>query len=291
MSSHTPRPEDFRLHHRVRVRWAEVDAQNVVFNGHYLGLADLGSTEYWRALTLPYPYAFDRMGGDVVVRKAGLEFLGSARFDDWIDVGVRCARVGRSSIGIDWAIFRQHALLAHGDLVYVFIDAGAGVATSVPELLRDAIEAYEAGQPMLRVRSGDWGAMGADARALRHEVFVEEQGIDAELEDDVRDPEAWHAVAYNRAGWGMGTARVLRPEHDTLQLGRVAVRKAMRGSGVGRLLIDRLTAIGAEQGCARILMHAQTHAAGFFGRLGFEREGEVFLEAGLPHVTMAKRLR
>ena len=61
-------PGDFRFHHRLRVRWSEVDAQQVVFNGHYLNYLDVASGDYWRSLGLPYPDAFKHAGGDIFVR-------------------------------------------------------------------------------------------------------------------------------------------------------------------------------------------------------------------------------
>ena len=90
--------QDFRFFHRLRVRWAEVDMQKIVFNAHYLMYFDTAITDYWRALALPYEEAMVQLGGDLYVKKATLEYHGSARFDDRIDVALKCARIGNSSM-------------------------------------------------------------------------------------------------------------------------------------------------------------------------------------------------
>ena len=85
--------EDFKFAHRLRVRWAEVDRQGIVFNGHYLTYFDVGITEYYRALGYPYPDGLLENGTDLYVRKAELEYEASAGFDDEIDVCVRITRL------------------------------------------------------------------------------------------------------------------------------------------------------------------------------------------------------
>ena len=71
--------EDFVCAHRLRVRWAEVDMQKIVFNGHYLTYIDTAIADYWREIGLPYPHGYvERYGNDVFLRKATVEYLGSA---------------------------------------------------------------------------------------------------------------------------------------------------------------------------------------------------------------------
>ena len=82
---------DFRCVHRLRVRWAEVDMQKIVFNAHYLMYIDTAVSDYWRALALPYEEAFAQLGGELYVKKASVEFHASARLDDVLDIGMRCA--------------------------------------------------------------------------------------------------------------------------------------------------------------------------------------------------------
>lgn len=137
----------------------------------------------------------------------------------------------------------------------------------------------------------------ADAFAVRHAVFVAEQGVPEDLELDEYDDEATHFVAYD-GGEAVGAARLRGYEGDddtagdprTAKVERVAVLEARRGEGWGRRLMDRLEATAREQGYDRLTMHSQTHAAGFYEQLGYERQGSEFEEAGIPHVEMAKRL-
>ena len=88
----------FRFFHTLRVRWAEVDRQGIVFNGHYLTYFDVAITEYWRAIGVPYPAITDRWGSDLFVVKASVEYHAPAHYDDVLDIGVRVARIGTSSM-------------------------------------------------------------------------------------------------------------------------------------------------------------------------------------------------
>jgi acyl-CoA thioester hydrolase len=132
---------DFRFFHRLRVRWAEVDLQRVVFNGNYLLYFDVAFTEYWRATGLPDPIAQQKEGKELFVRKAELEYLGSATFDDELDIGVRCEKIGRSSLAMALAIFRGDELLILGSLVYVYADAQAKQSVEIPPQWRSALTA------------------------------------------------------------------------------------------------------------------------------------------------------
>src|ERR1700741_1282538 len=107
----TLKKSDFRFFHRLRVRWAEVDMQKIVFNAHYLMYFDTAVADYWRALALPYEQAMQLLGGDLYVKKAGIEFHASARYDDQLDVRLKCARIGNSSMQFNGAIFRGEQLL------------------------------------------------------------------------------------------------------------------------------------------------------------------------------------
>src|SRR5213076_2094749 len=90
---------DFVCAPRLRVRWAEVDMQKIVFNGHYLTYIDTAIAEYWREIGLPYPHGYvERYASDVFLRKATVEYLGSARYDDVLAVCCRVAKLGRSSM-------------------------------------------------------------------------------------------------------------------------------------------------------------------------------------------------
>ena len=173
---------EFRFVERLRVRWAEVDMQKIVFNGHYLMYFDTAIAGYWRALGVPYAQTMASFDGDLFVRKAELEYMGSARYDDVLDVGVRCARIGNSSMNFAAAVFRGEELLVSGELVYVFADPQTQASRPVPQELRDVLQSFEAGKPMVEVRVGGWDELSRDAQAIRRAVFVEEQRIPAEME-------------------------------------------------------------------------------------------------------------
>ena len=281
---------DFRFFHRLRVRWAEVDLQKIVFNAHYLMYFDTAITDYWRVLGLPYHEALAGLGGDLYVVKATVEFHASAQVDDQIEVAMRCSRIGTSSLTFTCAIFRGDQHLISGEMVYVFADPATQTSRPVPQALRDVIEAYEAGEAMLAVKVGDWAALGADAQRLRHAVFVQEQGIPKDLEQDAADGQALHAVAYNRLGMAVATGRLLPAQAGVAQVGRLAVHRVLRGSGVGRLVLQALTEAARARGDTRLMLHAQRSAEGFYHRLGWQARGDAFVEAGVVHVEMVTPL-
>ena len=225
--------QDFRFFHRLRVRWAEVDMQKIVFNAHYLMYFDTAVADYWRALALPYEEAMHLLHGDLYVKKATVEFHASARYEDQLDVGMKCARIGNSSIQFLGAIFRGEQLLITCELVYVFADPATQTSRPVPAKLREVMTGYEQGEPVVQVKTGRWSELGADAQRVRTEVFVEEQRIPAELEWDEADKEAVHAVAYNRLGQAVATGRFMRLAGGDVKIGRMAVNRVLRGCGVG----------------------------------------------------------
>jgi acyl-CoA thioester hydrolase len=139
--------QEFRFTHRLRVRWAEVDRQGIVFNGHYLTYFDIGITEYYRALGYPYPDGFAQNGTDLYVRKAEVEYHASAEYDDELDIFVRVERFGRSSFDFRVEIHRADRLLVSGKVVYVNADLVARKSAPLPDFLRKAITAFEKTMP------------------------------------------------------------------------------------------------------------------------------------------------
>jgi len=139
--------QEFRFTHRLRVRWAEVDRQGIVFNGHYLTYFDVGITEYYRALGYPYPDGLVQHGTDLYVRKAELEYHASAHYDEEIDICVRVERLGRSSFDFRIEIHRGDQLLVSGKVVYVSADPVARKSSPLPDFLRKAINAFERTAP------------------------------------------------------------------------------------------------------------------------------------------------
>ncbi|MEJ6004308.1 YbgC/FadM family acyl-CoA thioesterase [Paucibacter sp. AS339] len=284
------KPKDFRFTERLRVRWSEIDAQQIVFNGHYLSYFDTAVGAYWRALALPYIDTMRALGGDLFVRKATLDYLGSARYDDQLEVGVRCLRIGSSSMQVECAVFRAGDLLVGGDLVYVFADAQTQSPKPVPTELRAVVEAFEAGHSVVDVRLGDWSELGSAAGAIRQTVFVDEQKIPADMEWDSADATCLHAVAFNRLGVALATGRLLPHVPGVAKIGRMAVLRSMRGGRIGREVLEALMQAARQQGYREVLLHAQMSAAGFYSRAGFVQRGPVFEEAGIGHVEMVRVL-
>ena len=285
------KPADFRFHHPLRVRWAEVDLQQIVFNPHYLTYYDCAMADYWRALALPYEATLRRLQGDIFLRKTSVEFNASAQLDDRLDVALRCERVGHSSITFTGAIFRDQRLLNTAELVYVFADPASQRSRAVPAPLRALFAAYEAGERLTDVQLGPWSQLAEPARAVRSAVFIEEQGIARDEEWDALDADAVHAVVLNRLGVPVGTGRLLRePQAGTARIGRMAVDRALRGGGVGRLLIEALQQAAAGRGDRRVVLSAQRSAEGFYRRLGYAPVGQPYDEVGIPHIGMQRDL-
>ena len=286
----TLKKSDFRIFHRLRVRWAEVDMQKIVFNAHYLMYFDTAIADYWRALALPYEEAMLALGGDLYVRKATVEFNASARVDDVLDVGMKCVRVGNSSILFLGGLFRGEELLVTCDLVYVYADPATQTSKPVPPLLREILAGYEAGEPMREVVTGDWSAVGEGAGKVRREVFIEEQRIPKELEWDEHDAIAVHAVARNRLGQAIATGRLVQESPGLGRVGRMAVHRTLRGGGHGEAVLRALESAAAARGDKEIMLHAQRSAESFYTRLGYAPHGEPFEEAGIAHIEMRRKL-
>lgn len=280
--------QDFRFFHRLRVRWAEVDMQKIVFNAHYLMYLDTAMADYWRVLALPYEEAMHQLGGDLYVKKASVEYHGSARYDDSLDVGLRCARIGTSSIQYLGAIFRGEELLITAELIYVYADPATQTSRPVPDLLRQVMLGYEAGEPLIELRIGDWAQMQQDAMKIRIEVFVQEQQIPLAMEQDPADEVSLHAVAYNRLGMPVATGRLLPAQQGQGRIGRMAVKRVLRESGLGSQVMRALIAAAGQRGDRSVTLHAQRSAEGFYARSGFAPQGDGFEEVGLPHIEMVR---
>lgn len=141
--------EEYTCSHRLRVRWSEVDMQKIVFNGNYLNYIDVAIAEYWREIGLPYPHGYvDRYANDVYLRKANIDYLGSARYDDVLEVFVRVGRLGRTSMTFMFEIWRawpensQRPLIT-AELVYVNADPESMTPAPLPVAVRDLITRFE----------------------------------------------------------------------------------------------------------------------------------------------------
>ena len=285
-----PSRQNFRCFHRLRVRWVEVDMQKIVFNGHYLMYFDTAISDYWRALAFPYEQAMHLLQGDLFVKKASIEYHASARYDDMLDVGLTCSRVGNSSILFTGGIFRGDELLITCELVYVFADPATQTSKPVPAVLRDMFTNFEAGLSLVALKIGDWTELKPLASQLRMEVFVDEQGFRVEDEWDDDDAVAIHAVAVNALGQPVANGRLLQHAPGVAKIGRMAVSRPLRGSRLGKDVLMALTDIALKRGDQEVMLHSQCSAEGFYARLGFTRRGEVFDELGMAHIEMFKRL-
>ncbi|MFD3515090.1 GNAT family N-acetyltransferase [Streptomyces sp. NPDC058657] len=135
--------------------------------------------------------------------------------------------------------------------------------------------------------------------AVRKEVFVAEQEVPEDIEYDSYDRTAVHVLALSGDGTALGTGRLLHGADalgktgagpDVGSLGRLAVSAAARGLGVGTALVRGIEDAARERGLTAIDLHAQTHALGFYERLGYEVYGPVFLDAGIEHRAMRRAL-
>jgi len=282
--------QDFRFSHRLRVRWVEVDMQSIVFNGHYLMYFDTAVTDYWRALAMPYAATMHQLGGDLFVKKSSVEYHASAEMDDFLDVCLRCDRVGNSSMTFVGAIFRGDELLITSEIIYVYADPVAKKSLPVPETLRELLQAYERGEEMVELYLGNWEQLSDLAGPLRREVFVNEQKVPAELEWDQDDKTAVHCVAANRLGMALATGRLLQHAPGVARIGRMAVQKQMRGTHMGRKVLNALMTEARLRGDQQVILHAQCSAEAFYLRAGFEPQGGIYEEAGIAHIDMARAL-
>lgn len=139
---------------------------------------------------------------------------------------------------------------------------------------------------MVRIELGDWTRLQPLAAPLRFEVFVEEQKVPAEMELDEWDLLSVHAIALDDAGAVVGTGRLLPDGH----IGRMAVARSARGSGIGSALLVALMDEARRRGHEYAVLSAQTHAIDFYARHGYAVEGEDYLDAGIPHVDMRCKL-
>ena len=129
----------------------------------------------------------------------------------------------------------------------------------------------------------------AGLRALRVEVFVREQGVPDEEEMDALDQTALHVVAWDGQDV-VGTGRLVLLSSGEGQIGRMAVRGALRRGGIGSDVLRYLEREAKARGVQRIILHAQTYVVPFYRRHGYQEQGATFQEAGIEHILMRKTL-
>ena len=141
---------DFRHRMPLRVRWAEVDKQGVVFNAHYLLYCYVCVTEYWRAVGVHYPDDFVAQGHDLFVRKSTIEYFSAAYYDDELEICGRIARLGNSSMRFVVEIYRRRqyeAVLITAELIYVYTELASRTSQQIPYEMRARIRAFETTVP------------------------------------------------------------------------------------------------------------------------------------------------
>lgn len=126
---------------------------------------------------------------------------------------------------------------------------------------------------------------------IREEVFVKEQGVPLEDEFDEYDQlngNCEHILVYHE-GEAVGTGRV-RVVEGVGKLERICILKSYRKLGIGKVIIQGLENIAKEKGLEKVKLHGQTHAEGFYQKLGYETASDEFMEDGIPHYLMVKEL-
>ncbi|TFV61313.1 GNAT family N-acetyltransferase [Geodermatophilus sp. DF01-2] len=136
-----------------------------------------------------------------------------------------------------------------------------------------------------RATAADW----PEVAALRTRVFVEEQGVPADVERDEHDATAVHALVRDERGRVVATGRLLVRDGRAV-VGRMAVDTAVRGRGYGAAVLAELHRQAVLLGLTEVELHAQVPARGFYERAGYTAVGDVYEEAGIAHVTMRRPL-
>lgn len=139
--------------------------------------------------------------------------------------------------------------------------------------------------PELVLRLAHWPEDRPALRLVREEVFVQEQHVPLELEWDEEDPQCLHVLALFD-GTPVATGRMLPNGH----IGRMAVRAPWRKQGIGSKVLARLIGIAVERKLAEVWLNAQIEAVPFYRRFGFNEVGRQFLDAGIAHLKMVKRV-
>ena len=134
---------------------------------------------------------------------------------------------------------------------------------------------------MFRVQSGYWDKLEQDAKFIRKQVFIIEQNIPEEEEWDDQDMISDHFVVYDQ-NQPIATARLLQNN----SVGRVAVLKAYRGQGIGRMIMLEIIRQAHQQDRKFLQLSSQVHAISFYEKLGFSIQGDAYDECGIPHIKM-----
>lgn len=138
----------------------------------------------------------------------------------------------------------------------------------------------------MQIVTGDWDALKQALISLRTEVFIVEQKVPVALEWDEDDATALHVLLRDNDDSPMGCARLL----PSGQIGRMAVLAQRRREGLGSMLLEAAEEVARKQQKDRVFLHAQVHALPFYIKHGYEITSDEFIDAGIPHRAMIKRL-
>lgn len=133
----------------------------------------------------------------------------------------------------------------------------------------------------IKIIVGTWTELQQDAKAIREQVFIDEQSITPCDEWDELDAVSTHFVLYQDQQ-AVATARLLVND----SIGRVAVLKTARGQNLGLTLMQYVIAYAKQQGRVSVHLSSQVHAIPFYQRLGFITQGEQYLDCDIPHISM-----
>lgn len=138
---------------------------------------------------------------------------------------------------------------------------------------------------MYKIITGGWEQLEKDAKLIREQVFIQEQGIAPEDEWDDLDAMVLHFIVYDREQ-PIATARLL-PQHS---VGRVAVLVPYRKRGIGKILMQHIIEYARQQNLPYLKLSAQTYVIAFYEALGFVVQGEEYLDCAIPHIDMTLEL-
>lgn len=138
---------------------------------------------------------------------------------------------------------------------------------------------------MYRIKQGHWDQLQQDAKLIRTQVFICEQGITEADEWDDQDVISQHFVIYDQ-DQPIATARLL----ENNSVGRVAVLKAYRGQGLGQMIMLEIIGYAQKQRRSVLTLSSQVHAISFYEKLGFTVQGDSYDECGIPHIEMTMSL-
>jgi predicted GNAT family N-acyltransferase len=139
----------------------------------------------------------------------------------------------------------------------------------------------------MKIKLVSYAASEGDIRHIRNTVFGQEQQIPRELDWDGNDPACLHVVATDSKGNTIGTGRILADG----KIGRLAVLKRWRSQGVGARMLEALVDFARSRDLGKVYLHAQAHAVPYYEKSGFKKEGDEFIEAGIRHIKMVRRVQ